>query len=676
MKTFIGTCAAVAALVIGILSAPPAAVASPGAEASRTVPSTAATSVLTADLTKFQAGNIIGDAVFFNKAAMTEAQIQSFLQAKVPSCRSGYTCLKDYYDTSRTTAADPMCGAYSGGVRERASRIIYKVAQACGINPQVLLVMLQKEQSLVLSTGPSAYNYRAAMGQGCPDTAACDTRYYGFFNQVYGGAWQLKRYANPPGTSKYFTWYAPGKTWNILYHPTASRGCGSSPVYIQNQATANLYYYTPYQPNAAALRAGYGTGDSCSSYGNRNFYQFFTDWFGSTQYSSFASAPTPTVAGTALAGQVLTAKAGSWSPAPSSLSYQWLKSGQPISGATGASLRVTNDLAGSTLSVRVVAKRTSYVTTTKTSGALTARGFSVNRLEGPSRYETAVAVSKKANPGTVGTVYLATGADYADALSAAALAAREGAALLLAPVNALPDSVAAELRRLKPARVVLIGGPAVLDNGTEKRVRTAIGGTATQFERVYGDSRYETTQLLASRFGTAPTVFIATGRGFADALGAAAVAGARSAPVLLVNGEAATLDNSQVSLLRSLATRSAVIVGGEGAVSKGIAAQLAGLRIGVTRYGGIDRFDTNKKLNAASFGSSNPQVYAATGRDFPDALTGSVLAATSGAPLFVSHPTCASPALADFLKDRGGAALTVIGGQGVLSSAAARLSRC
>lgn len=243
--------------------------------------------VAMADLSKFQPGNIIADQVFFQRSSMTEAQIQTFLQSKVSSCRSGYTCLKDYYDTSRTTAADAMCGAYSGGVRERASRIIYKVAQACGINPRVLIVMLQKEQGLVTSTAPSSYAYRAAMGQGCPDTAACDTRYYGFFNQVYGGAWQLKRYANPSGTSQFFTWYAPGKTWNVLYHP--NRACSTAPVYIQNQATANLYYYTPYQPNAAAIRAGYGTGDGCSSYGNRNFYNYFTDWFGSTQIAAPAS---------------------------------------------------------------------------------------------------------------------------------------------------------------------------------------------------------------------------------------------------------------------------------------------------------------------------------------------------------------------------------------------------
>lgn len=275
------------ALVIGGVNAAGSAASAAEAvpqsvgEASASVASVADSVVKTADLSKFQPGNIISDAAFFNSGTMSEVQIQSFLQSKVPTCQSGYTCLKDWYDTSRTTSADAMCGAYSGGIRERASTIIFKVAQACGINPQVLLVMLQKEQGLVTHTWPSDFRYQAAMGQGCPDTAACDTRYYGFFNQMYGAAWQMKRYANPAGTSQYFTWYAPGKTWNVRWHP--NEGCGSSPVYIQNQATANLYYYTPYQPNAAAIRAGYGEGDGCSSYGNRNFFQYFDDWFGSTR---------------------------------------------------------------------------------------------------------------------------------------------------------------------------------------------------------------------------------------------------------------------------------------------------------------------------------------------------------------------------------------------------------
>lgn len=235
-----------------------------------------------ADLSQFRPGNIISDAKFFDNTTMNVQQIDAFLQSKVSVCRSSYACLKSYSQHTPNKAADAYCNGYTAGLSEYASTIIYKVAQSCGINPQVLITMLEKEQSLVTSAFPSIGRFNAAMGQGCPDTAGCDPAYAGFFHQVYGAARQMKIYAE----GRWFTYYAPGKTWNILYHPTASRGCGSSPVYIENTATAALYYYTPYQPNRAALNAGYGEGDYCSSYGNRNFYQLFTDWFGSTQVAA------------------------------------------------------------------------------------------------------------------------------------------------------------------------------------------------------------------------------------------------------------------------------------------------------------------------------------------------------------------------------------------------------
>lgn len=234
-----------------------------------------------ADLSKFDAGNIISDEVFFNSGTMTEAQIQSFLNSKVPTCKSGYTCLKSFKQNTTSRAADAMCKGYTGASNESAARIILKVAKSCGVNPQAIIVMLQKEQGLVQSSAPSSWAWKASMGYACPDTAACDTRYYGFYNQVFMGVWQLKRYGNPPGTSQYFTWYPIGKASPVRYHPNAS--CGSSSVVIKNKATAALYYYTPYQPNAAALAAGYGAANNpCSSYGNRNFYNYFTDWFGKT----------------------------------------------------------------------------------------------------------------------------------------------------------------------------------------------------------------------------------------------------------------------------------------------------------------------------------------------------------------------------------------------------------
>ena len=237
-----------------------------------------------ADGGAFNPGMIISDATFYNASAMTADQVQSFLNGKVSSCASGYTCLKSYAQTTWTRSATAYCNSYTGVANQSAASIIWSVAQACGVNPQVLLVLLQKEQGLVTATSPSSGKYQIATGYGCPDTAPCDAEYYGFYNQVYMAARQYKYYrANWDDYQ-----YQAGRVNTILWNPNYA--CGTSQVYIENQATAGLYIYTPYRPNAAALANMYGTGDGCSSYGNRNFWSYFTDWFG-----QFAGPPpTPT----------------------------------------------------------------------------------------------------------------------------------------------------------------------------------------------------------------------------------------------------------------------------------------------------------------------------------------------------------------------------------------------
>lgn len=229
----------------------------------------------------FNPGLIISDSLFFDGGAMSASQVQEFLNVKVGACASGYTCLKSYrQDTPNKDAVVGRCGAYAGALAESAATIITKVGQTCGISQKALIVLLQKEQGLITSTAPSEWAYRAATGYGCPDTSVCDSLYYGFFNQVYMAASQFKRYAaNPTGWN-----HVAGQVNQIRLHPNTA--CGSTAVYIENQATAGLYNYTPYKPNQAALANLYGTGDSCSSYGNRNFFRFYTDWFGSTQTTS------------------------------------------------------------------------------------------------------------------------------------------------------------------------------------------------------------------------------------------------------------------------------------------------------------------------------------------------------------------------------------------------------
>lgn len=246
----------------------------------------------TAIASEFQPGNIISDTVFFDPGTMTVSQVQAFLNTKGAACTAGSpACLKDIRVTTSAKAADAYCAGYVGGRSETAAQLIVGVANSCGINPKVLLVLLEKEQSLVTRTRPTWRSYEAATGYACPDDGTCNPEHAGLFNQVYMAGRAYIRYGDPA----YGTAYKAGRTVDILYNP--NRACGSSPVYIENQATAGLYAYTPYQPNAAALANLYGTGDACSAYGNRNFWRLFTDWFGSTQGGGFLvrTASNPTV---------------------------------------------------------------------------------------------------------------------------------------------------------------------------------------------------------------------------------------------------------------------------------------------------------------------------------------------------------------------------------------------
>ena len=237
-----------------------------------------------ANLGNFDAGYIISDYQMSNYNSMSEAEIQNFLKQK-GNCNDTRTYLADYYtsysyhikDGHFVCLADETFGngtAYGDSAPngESAAHIIWRAAQDYRINPQVIIVLLQKEQGLITDSWPNNRQYRSATGYGCPDTAPCNSEYYGFKNQVRKAASLFRTVLDGGWTN-----YPLG--WNyIQYNPDS--GCGGSSVNIRSLATSALYRYTPYQPNASALAAGYGTGDSCGAYGNRNFYLYFEDWFG------------------------------------------------------------------------------------------------------------------------------------------------------------------------------------------------------------------------------------------------------------------------------------------------------------------------------------------------------------------------------------------------------------
>ena len=228
----------------------------------------------------FDPGYIMSDWQMGNYKSMNESQIQTFLKSK-NSCydtnigkytvgdKVGYFSEASPPRTWHIKDGHFVCMAdevFNGGT---AAHIIWQAAQDYKINPQVLLVLLEKEQSLVTDTFPHSQQYRSATGYGCPDTAPCSSKYYGLKNQIRKAA-ELFRTVLDGG----WTNYPLG--WNyVQYNPNTA--CGGTWVNIRSLATSALYRYTPYQPNVAALE---GWNDGCGAYGNKNFYQLFEDWFG------------------------------------------------------------------------------------------------------------------------------------------------------------------------------------------------------------------------------------------------------------------------------------------------------------------------------------------------------------------------------------------------------------
>lgn len=263
------------------------------------------------------------------------------------------------------------------------------------------------------------------------------------------------------------------------------------------------------------------------------------------------------------------------------------------------------------------------------------------RVAGADRYGTAVAVSQRlapdghVPPAGVPAVFLASGAGFADAAAAGPAAEHEHGFVLLTPPNALPGAVAAELTRLAPQRVVIVGGPSSVNDAVLAQAATASGVTP---DRVWGEDRYTTAaDLAADAFPSGPvdTVFLATGTAFPDALSVGPVAGIEGGPVLLTLPD--RLPASTAAELRRLAPAHVVIVGGTLSVEPAVATAVAALGPTVERVAGTDRYATAASVAHRFLPAATTAVIAA-GTNFPDALAGGPLATTLDAPILLVVP--------------------------------------
>ena len=305
----------------------------------------------------------------------------------------------------------------------------------------------------------------------------------------------------------------------------------------------------------------------------------------------------------------------------------------------------------------------------------------VIRLAGSTRYDTNYEVVKATHKAGQ-PVFIATGADYADALSVAPAAAKEGGSLLLTSKNALSPKLVSLLKKDVPSVIYIVGGKGAVSAKVEAQLEDI-----ADVERISGKDRYQTSLAVFDNFFAGDTftdAFVATGLDFPDALSASAAAGALESPVLLVNGKTAkNLLPKMVEGLDNAKVKNVNIVGGTGAVNKNIATSLTKEGFDVKRLSGANRYATNmavnKFLNAKLGLEDVTGIWLATGQNFPDALSAATPAGSATQRLVLSSGSCIpKPVVSDWIKGKDSHVnrVTLVGGKGALSNAVFQLKEC
>lgn len=199
----------------------------------------------------------------------------------------------------------------------------------------------------------------------------------------------------------------------------------------------------------------------------------------------------------------------------------------------------------------------------------------------------------------------------------------------------------------------------------------AVTGTVTvlspKVDRLAGADRYATAVAISkSAFpSTAPIVYVASGAGFADALGAAPAAARSGGPLLLTpKYQPPTV---LLNELERLQPKKIIIVGGSGVVASSTAKAFAKIAP-VTRLGGADRYATSRKVVDYAFPGTTAAVYVASGANFPDALAASAASGRFDSPVVLTNGKSLDSATSSLVKRLAPQKIRVAGGTGVVSN--------
>lgn len=297
--------------------------------------------------------------------------------------------------------------------------------------------------------------------------------------------------------------------------------------------------------------------------------------------------------------------------------------------------------------------------------------LSTTRLAGQTRFDTSLAIAKQyTKNSSFDNVVISNGNGYADALAGSTLAKKLNAPIML--INTL-DTSQSTLNYInqhlnKSGHIYLLGGTGVVPDSFKKWFIDR-GYSSSNIKRLGGATREGTADAIAQEI-SAPNdsqVIIASEEGYADALSISPVASTKGYPILLAP------HNSLPTYIKDYLTKNKpskiYVIGGTGSINAEVYSELGKYvsdPTSIERISGQTRYDTSLAI-ANRFKQNTDTATLVSGVDYPDAISGSVLASQSSSPILLTDTANLAnlAKLRGFIEDSKITKAYILGGTGV-----------
>lgn len=286
---------------------------------------------------------------------------------------------------------------------------------------------------------------------------------------------------------------------------------------------------------------------------------------------------------------------------------------------------------------------------------------SKERVYGKDRIATSIEISKSGWKDGSKYAIIVQGYDFADALSAAPLAKKYNAPIILSNNLKLDSFTLEELKRLESEKVFILGGPKIISTQVEDQLKKI---NVKNIERIYGTTRYETSLKVAEKLGQVDTVFVTNGMKYADALSVSSIAAQEGIPILYSEKENMIPDVKQYITKNKISN--VYFIGGNGVISDKALNEVTKSE----RLHGKDRYETNKVVLEKFIKELNfDNLYFVRGDDYADALSIAPLAATQSSPVILTNKNI-SKGTEEILKSEitSRTKLILVGGEEIVPS--------